>query len=108
MRTVIVFNQDQMGHGDREFSQKILGTLLRKVHAIKVLDAIVFYNTGVKLVDKDSPVIVEFSLLADRGVDLIPCGTCVEYYGVNVAAGTINDMDTILRELDGAAKVITI
>ena len=107
-RTVVILNQDQMGSGEPAFSQKILGTLLRKVLALEDLDAIVFYNTGVKLVARDSPVFVELNLLADKGIDLMPCGTCVEHYGVDVQVGKISDMDAILRELDGATKVVTI
>lgn len=108
MRTVLILNQDQLGQGEQAFSQKILGTLLRKSAAFKDLDAIVFYNTGVKLVAPDSPVFVELNMLAEQGIDLLPCGTCVEEYNVDVQVGDISDMDTILRELDAATKVITL
>lgn len=108
MRTVLLLNNDQLGHGDRELSQKILGTFLRKATAFKDLDAILFYNSGVKLCAADSPVIVELTLLAEAGVDLLPCGTCVEHYGVDVKAGRISDMDTIIREMDRAEKAITL
>lgn len=46
--------------------------------------------------------------LEHRGVDLIPCGTCVQAYGIAVQAGTISDMDTILQEMNTAQKVITL
>ncbi len=108
MRTVVILNQDQMGSGEPVFSQKILGTLLRKILAIKDLDAIVFYNTGLKLVAPDSHVFVELNLLGDKRIDLMPCGTCVEHYGVDVQVGELSAMDAILRELDQAEKVITI
>jgi hypothetical protein len=108
MRTVVVLNQDQMGHGDRALGQRILGTFLRKSIALRDLDAIVMFNSGVRLLAKDSPVLAELSLLQDRGVDLVPCGTCVEHYKVELATGRVSDMDTILRELDAAAKVITL
>ncbi|MCC7012762.1 MAG: sulfurtransferase-like selenium metabolism protein YedF [Planctomycetes bacterium] len=108
MRTVVLCTQDQMGHGDRELGRKILGTFLRKAIALDGLDAIVFYNFGVKLLAADSPVLTELTLLAERGIDLVPCGTCVEKLGIQLALGKVSDMDTILRELARAEKVITL
>jgi hypothetical protein len=108
MRTIVVLNQDQMGHGDRELGRKILATFLRKAIALEGLDAIVLYNSGVKLLVKDSPVLAELALLAERGIDLVPCGTCVQHFGIELAAGKTSDMDTILRELSAAEKVITL
>ena len=108
MRTVVVLNQDQMGHGDRELGRKILGTFLRKAIALGGLDAIVMFNAGVRLVAADSPVLPELTLLLERGVDVVPCGTCLQHFGVTPAVGAVSDMDTIVRELAGAEKVITL
>ncbi|MFN6146333.1 MAG: DsrE family protein, partial [Planctomycetota bacterium] len=108
MQTVVVLNQDQMGHGDRALGQKILGTFLKKSIALRGFDAIVLFNAGVKLVAADSPVLAELKLLEERGVDLIPCGTCLQHFGVTPAVGKVGDMDAIVRELDRAAKVITL
>jgi hypothetical protein len=108
MRTVVVLNQDQMGHGDRELGQRILATFLRKAIALDGLDAIVLYNSGVRLLAQDSPVRTELTLLAERGVDLVPCGTCVQHFGLDIAPAKVSDMDTILRELGAAQKVITL
>ncbi|MBI5435288.1 MAG: sulfurtransferase-like selenium metabolism protein YedF [Planctomycetes bacterium] len=108
MRTVVVLNQDQMGHGDRDLGRKILATFLRKAIALEGLDAIVLYNSGVKLLAPDSPVLAELTLLAERGIDLVPCGTCVQHFGLTLATAKTSDMDTILRELAVAEKVITL
>lgn len=108
MDTIVVLNQDQMGHGDRALGQKILGTFLRKSIALPEFRAILLYNAGVKLVAADSPVLAELRLLEERGVDLVPCGTCLSHYGIAPAVGKVGDMDAIVRELDRAAKVITL
>lgn len=108
MHTVVVLNQDQMGHGDRELGRRILATFLRKAITLDGLDAIVLYNSGVKLLAKDSPVLAELTLLSEHGVDLVPCGTCVQHFGLELATGKTSDMDTILRELSAAQKVITL
>lgn len=108
MDTVVVLNQDQMGHGDRALGQKILGTFLKKAIALPDFSAIVFYNSGVKLVGPDSPVLTELRLLEERGIDLVPCGTCLQHFGITPAVGRTADMDSILRELGQATKVITL
>jgi len=108
MQTVVILNQDQMGHGDRALGQKILGTFLKKSIALPGFDAIVMFNTGVKLVAADSPVLTELKLLEERGIDLVPCGTCLQHFGITPAVGKIGDMDAIVRELGRAAKVITL
>ena len=108
MHTVVVLNQDQMGHGDRALGRKILGTILKKSIALAGFEAIVFYNSGVRLLAPDSPFLGELRALEERGIDLIPCGTCLTYFGIEPAIGRVSDMDTILRELDHAAKVITL
>lgn len=108
MHTVVVLNQDQMGHGDRTLGQKILGTFLKKAISLGGLEAIVLYNSGVRLVAEGSPVLAELRMLEERGVDLVPCGTCLAHFAITPAAGRVSDMDSILRELDRAQKVITL
>ncbi len=108
MDTVVVVNTDQMGHGARDLGQRILSTFLKKAIALPNLTAILLYNAGVRLVAPESPVLAELRLLEERGVDVVPCGTCIEHYGVRPAVGSISDMDTIVRELGRAAKVITL
>lgn len=106
MDTVVVLGHDQMGHGDRALGQKILATFLKKSIALREFTAIVCFNSGVRLVAADSPVLAELRLLEERGVDIVPCGTCLGHFGIAPAVGKVADMDTILRELDRAAKVI--
>lgn len=108
MDSIVVCNQDQMGHGDRDLGRKILGTFLKKSIALPDFSAIVFFNSGVKLVAPDSPVLAELRLLEERGVDIVPCGTCLQHFGVVPAVGAVSDMDTIVAELGRAAKVITL
>lgn len=106
MATVLVLKRDQLGVGDAELGRKVLGTFLRKAVALDDLESIAFLNDGVKLTAEDSPVLAELSMLEERGVDLLPCGTCLEHYGIAPAVGEVADMDGILRELGRASKVI--
>lgn len=97
--------------GKRELGQKVLGTFLKKAIALPGFTGIVFFNAGVKLVAPDSPVLIELKLLEDRGVDILPCGTCLQHYEIEPGVGTVFDMGSIVQELalrGRAGKVITI
>jgi intracellular sulfur oxidation DsrE/DsrF family protein len=110
MKTVFVINNDQMGHGDIELGSKILATCLRKLLKFPDLEAVVLYNAGVKLATRDSPVASELHQLHEAGVDILPCGTCIEHYGLydRMILDRVSDMDEILATLRDADKVITL
>lgn len=108
MSTVLVFARAQMGDGDPVLGRKVLATFLRKSVAFRDLRALLFYNDGVKLVAPDSPVLAELKMLEERGVDLIPCGTCLEFHGIEPAVGKVGSMDQVVMEMDKADKVLSI
>ena len=108
MKTVVVLNHDSMGRGDAELGRRILKTFLQKVRVLGELEALLFYNAGVKLVAADSPVHGELSLLEEQGVDLVPCGTCLAHFAITPAVGEVRSMDDILVEIEGAERVVTL
>lgn len=111
MKTAIVVNHDGMGHGDADLGEKILATFFTKAaRAFVELEAIVFYNSGVRCLVEGSTCLPPLSTLSEHGVDLIACGTCVDALGVRdrVRVGVVGSMDQILAELERAEKVITL
>ncbi|CBE68200.1 SirA-like (fragment) [Candidatus Methylomirabilis oxygeniifera] len=71
---------------------------------------IVFYNSGVNLLARGSSVLDALDVLAEAGVDLIACGTCVAFYKLKdkIFVGRISDMLEIVSTLMNSEKVITI
>lgn len=108
MTTVLVFARAQMGDGDPQLGRRVLTTFLRKSVAFRDLRSLLFYNDGVRLVAADSPVLAELRMLEERGVELIPCGTCLEHHAIVPAVGRVGSMEQIVAEMDKAAKVIPI
>ena len=108
MKTVLLLNQDQMGHGDVDLSRRILKTFLQKAIAFEDLDAVLMVNSGVKLTASDSTVLGELTMLEENGVDLVPCGTCLTHYAVEPKVGSVGSMDEVISRMDKAQKVITI
>lgn len=110
MKTVVIVNGEGMGRGDPDLGQRILKTFLGKAGALQGLDALVFYNAGVKALVEGSDLLQPLAALDGNGVDLIACGTCVDHFGLReqVRVGEVLGMDDILSRLSAAEKVITL
>jgi intracellular sulfur oxidation DsrE/DsrF family protein len=72
--------------------------------------AICFYTDGVKLVCAGSPVLTELRGLEARGVHLVICQTCLNYFGLadQVQLGVVGGMTDIITAVWGADTVITL
>jgi selenium metabolism protein YedF len=106
---VVAVNSDVMGHGD-----DVLGGLLIKsfIYALsqqdQLPDTILFYNGGAKLTTEDSASLEDLRLMEQQGVEILTCGTCLNYYGLTdqLAVGSVTDMYTVVERLSRAEKVI--
>lgn len=110
-RHVIIINSDTLGRGDEGVGQTLLGTFLRKVLARPDKpDVIVFYNSGVKLLTRQSYFLDVLDALEISGVELLACGTCVfKVCGQHsLAVGRISNMDEIADIIISAGKVTTL
>lgn len=110
-RHVIIINSDTLGRGDEGVGQTLLGTFLRKsLASINKPDVIIFYNSGVKLLTRQSFFLDVLDGLERSGVELLACGTCV--YKVcgqkSLAVGRISNMDEITDVLMNAERVTTL
>jgi selenium metabolism protein YedF len=106
---IIAITSECMGQGDEELGRKLMKSFMSIIlYLEKLPSAIIFYNSGVKLTVKDSPVIEFLLELEKNKVEIIICGTCVDFYGIGkqLGTGTINDMLTITNRLLKAEKVL--
>lgn len=108
MGTLIVLGHDHMGHGDPDLGVRILKTFLQKSRSLRDLEAVALFNSGVRLVAPGSNVLGELTFLEEHGVDLHPCGTCLQAYDIEPAVGAVSSMDEILAAMNAADKVITL
>ena len=106
---IVVITSDKMGEGDIELGQLLMSNFIK---AIKDLDKlpgkIVFYNKGVTLVTKTSPLIDHLTDLEKMGVEILLCATCVNHYKIadNVGAGTLSNMYTIAEIMAAAGNIV--
>jgi selenium metabolism protein YedF len=75
---IIVFASDKMGQGDDELGHLLMNNFIKAIKDLdKLPQKVVFYNMGVMLVTKSSPVIEHLMDLERMGVELLICATCV-------------------------------
>jgi selenium metabolism protein YedF len=107
---VLVVPSEYMGRGEHEE----LGNILVRAffHTLGEVEplpqTIVFFNSGVKLVVQGSPVLEDLEMLAGQGIEILACGTCLEYYDLKdkLAVGEISNMYTIAETMLGAGRVV--
>lgn len=109
--TIIVFNKEGMGSAEPALSLTLAATYLGLLDLEDRLPrSICFYGEGVRLATASSPLLEELETLAERGVDLICCGTCLNHLGLapELRVGRVGNMKDIIAEQADAAKVITL
>jgi sulfur relay (sulfurtransferase) complex TusBCD TusD component (DsrE family) len=109
--TLIVINKQGMGEAESELRLKLLTTYLTLLDDNDSLPgAICFYTDGVKLALEGSPVLKLLQSLESKGVRLILCKTCLDYFGIadEVAVGIVGGMTDIISAQWAADKIITL
>lgn len=108
---VVVISSDTMGRGDDELGSILVRGFLYTLNEVEPLpDVLIFLNSGVKLTVEGSEVLEDLKNLADRGVTVLACGTCLGHFGLKekLAVGEISNMYTIAETLLEAGKTVTI
>lgn len=107
----IAISSDTMGEGEEELGKILMKSFIYTVReASSYPNCIVFYNKGVYLTTEDSSVLDDLIALADEGVEILSCGTCLDYYHLKdkLSVGSISNMYTIYDKLSNAKNNITI
>ena len=108
---VILVTNSGLGNAEKGLREKMMGVFLRTLDVFPQLPGkILFYTDGVKLVVEGSPVTAELRALEEKGVHLIACGTCLDYFGLKdqVVVGEVGGMAAILEAMVEAEKVFTV
>jgi selenium metabolism protein YedF len=108
-KTVVVLSSDRMGTGDDKLGQVLMKGFIYALTELEQLPKqIVLYNGGAKLSAKGSDSLEDLKLLESQGVEILTCGTCLNYYNLTekLGVGTVTNMYTITEILLSAGKVI--
>ena len=106
--TMVLFTRFGMGDAPAELQKKLATTFLTLVSQDTPPGVIAFYGDGVKLTCEGSPVLDSLRALSEKGVRLVICQTCLDFFGLRdqVRVGIVGGMGDIVAALNGADKVI--
>jgi selenium metabolism protein YedF len=107
---VILVSSDQLGKGDKELGENVLETFFTLLKQREELPAAIFcMNRGVFTLTEASFVSVHLKELEEKGVEVLACKTCVDYYEVKekLIAGKISGMPYFI-DLATKYEVLTI
>ena len=108
---VVFMGKDYIGEGDYELGSALVKMFFYTLsQADDVPESILFMNSGVKLPTLDEQVVSHLQALEDRGVEILVCGTCLDYYKLkgDLKLGEISNMYDITEKMFAASKVIAL
>lgn len=108
---VIVVATDRLGTGSDELGQALLRAFINTLADADLKPAkILFLNAGVRLTTEGSEVLDTLRQLAQAGVEIFSCGTCLDYYHLKdkLTVGVITNMYDTVQTLLTADKVVRI
>jgi selenium metabolism protein YedF len=108
---VVVIPSDQMGRGEEELGHLLIRSFLHALTEVSGRpDTIIFFNTGVKLTVRGSEVLEDLQALENNGVEILICGTCLDYFGLKgkIAVGQVSNMYTIAETMLSANRLVTV
>lgn len=107
--TIIVVSSDKMGNGNDELGKVLMKGFFFAVTQLEELPrSILFYNGGATLTSEGSDSLDDLKELEAQGVEIMTCGTCLDYYGLKdkLCVGTVTNMYSIVETMNHAEKII--
>ena len=110
LRMLYVIAADTMGRGSEQLGWALLQTYVQTIKDVRPLPSkIVLYNSGVRLVATDSGALEALRSLQAAGVEILACGTCLDFYQLKSAiqVGQISNMHEIMTAMAEADKIVS-
>lgn len=107
----ILIMSDLFGEGDEELSRVLMKSYFYALdESITLPSNIIFINSGVKLLTENYEVIKHIESLKNRGVSILACGICTDYYKLkdHIKVAEITNMYSIIEILNNSDSVVRI
>lgn len=108
---VVLITSDKMGSGNDELGKVLIKGFIYTLTETKPYPkSVVLVNGGVTLSTENEATIENLKILEEKGVTVISCGTCLDYYDLKdkLQAGSVSNMYDIVETLKSASNTITI
>ena len=106
---VVAIASDKMGEGAEELGKTLLKAFVFSLtQQEKLPKTMLFYNGGAALTCEGSPMLEDLRALEAEGVEILTCGTCLNFYGLTerLAVGGVTNMYVIAEKLLHAGNVV--
>ena len=108
-QVVVLVTSNLFGTGEAELGRILMRAFIKTLKDLDPLpQKIIFANSGVRLTTAGSDLIDDLRELESGGVEILSCGTCLDYYGLldSLEVGTKSNMYEIASSLVEADRVV--
>lgn len=105
----VVIKGTGMGIGEQVLIDNLMNAFIHTLAQRENLPThIIFYGEGVKLTSKGSGCLADLQELEKKGVKVLSCGICVDYYelGENIEVGVSTTMGEVVEILSNSNLII--
>lgn len=106
----VFIGKEYLGEGSEELGKNLMRMFFYTLTQDKNLPRfLLFMNGGVKLPTLDVQVVDHLKVLQEQGVEILVCGTCLNYYQLTqeLKIGAISNMYEITEKMKQSGKVIS-
>ena len=107
--TVVVVSANHMGEGEGDLGKNLLKAFIYALSQQETLPGtILFYNGSAALTCEGSLSLEDLQSMADRGVEILTCGTCLNFYGLTekLRVGGVTNMYDIVEKQMAADLIV--
>jgi selenium metabolism protein YedF len=107
----VVISRNTFGEGAEELGKILIKGFIYSLTELPIAPKyLIFINSGAYLTSDGANTIEDIKKLEEAGAEILTCGTCVNYYGLQdkLAVGTIANMHDITERMASAGNVINI
>ena len=107
---VVVIRSNVMGEGDPELGKVLIkGFIYALSQQEELPKTILFYNGGAYLTCEGSASLDDLKELEHRGVKILTCGTCLNFYGLSekLKVGEVTNMYDIAATMSKASLIVS-
>lgn len=108
-RFVAFIDGETLGRGDDQLGRILMRSFVITLKELKPLPwRVIFINGGVKLPSEGSELIAYLKELEDLGVEILSCGTCLDFFDLKekLRVGNASNMYEILSSLAESTSVL--
>ena len=108
-KKLVVLRSGKMGEGSDELGTALMKSFIYALTELEELpETILLYNGGAYLSCEGSDSLEDLKSLEAQGVEILTCGTCLNYYGIadRLAVGSVTNMYAIAEKMAEADTII--